>query len=98
MGTAQKQNIAIQHRYWNTHGTTQRTIISFEEWLEVGFQHQEEQGVTRTKIELSQDVMYYLEKDGKKKAKLESEFLADYKTFYLGQKPQDTPFEAGVLA
>ncbi len=45
MGTAQKQNIAIQHAYFNRHGgrITQRQPMSFKEWLVKGIEHYEKE-------------------------------------------------------
>lgn len=37
MGTAQKQNISVQHRIWNKHRRPQP--MSFKEWLLRGMEH-----------------------------------------------------------
>jgi hypothetical protein len=46
MGTAQKQNIAIQHRYFRTHGGYVRTQspVSFEKWFLTGIRNYEAKG------------------------------------------------------
>jgi hypothetical protein len=46
MGTAQKQNIAIQHRYFRTHGGYVRAqnTISFEKWFLNGIRTFEAKG------------------------------------------------------
>jgi hypothetical protein len=46
MGTAQKQNIAIQHRYFRTHGGYVRTQkpVSFEKWFLNGIRTFEAKG------------------------------------------------------
>ena len=43
MGTAQKQNIAIQHRQWNKSGKPTRAYnpVSFEKWFLLGIRRQE---------------------------------------------------------
>ena len=46
MGTAQKQNIAIQHRYFRTHGGQIRTQnpVSFDQWFLNGIRNFEAKG------------------------------------------------------
>lgn len=44
MGTAQKQNIAIQHRIWNQHKKPQP--MDFREWLLQGIEYYKKQGFT----------------------------------------------------
>jgi hypothetical protein len=46
MGTAQKQNIAIQHRYFRTHGEYIRTQspVIFENWFLTGIRNYEAKG------------------------------------------------------
>jgi hypothetical protein len=50
MGTAHKQNIAIQHRYWNTHGgyTRAKNPVSFEKWFLVCLRKCEKKGADFT--------------------------------------------------
>ncbi len=45
MGTAQKQNIAIQHRIWNQHPRIIQPM-TFKEWLLGGIEHYKKQGFT----------------------------------------------------
>jgi hypothetical protein len=44
MGTAQKQNIAVQHRIWNKHRRPQP--MSFKEWLLKGIAYYQAEGFT----------------------------------------------------
>lgn len=44
MGTAQKQNIAVQHRIWNKHRRPQP--MGFKEWLEDGIRYYQSKGFT----------------------------------------------------
>jgi len=50
MGTAQKQNISVQHRQWNKTGTPTRAYnpVSFEKWFLMGIRRQEKKGAEFT--------------------------------------------------
>ena len=50
MGTAQKQNISVQHRRWNKSGTPTRTYtpIPFERWFILGIRRMEKRGAEFT--------------------------------------------------
>lgn len=49
MGIAEKQNIAVQHAYFNRRGgrrTQRQTPMSFKEWLQNGINKYQKQGFT----------------------------------------------------
>jgi len=50
MGTAQKQNISVQHRQWNKSGKPTRAYnpVSFEKWFLMGIRKQEKKGAEFT--------------------------------------------------
>lgn len=84
MGTAQKQNIAIQHRYFRTHGGYVRaqSPINFEQWFLNGIRTFEAKGA---EFELLPG-MVKIQWPGKV-ALLRSveDFKREYQKEYLGQ-------------
>jgi hypothetical protein len=53
MGIAEKQNIAVQHAYFNRHGgrTQRQNPMSFKEWLLDGIAHYKKQGFTFEQVD-----------------------------------------------
>ncbi len=86
MGTAQKQNIAIQHRYFNKHGgrQTQRpNPIDFKEWLLRGMEHYKQQGFT---FELLTPSLMKINRPGQNsKLRTAANFREEYESEYLSK-------------
>ena len=84
MGTAQKQNIAIQHRMWNRYDSRPKQAIpEFSEWFLQGLRHFETNGA---EFELLPG-MVKIQWPGKV-AVLRSveDFKREYQKQYLGQE------------
>lgn len=87
MGTAQKQNIAVQHAYFNRHGgrRIQRpTPMSFKEWLLRGMEHyKKEYGFT---FELLTPSLMRINRPGQESILRTCEnFREEYDTEYLSK-------------
>jgi hypothetical protein len=86
MGTAQKQNISCQHRYFNNHGgrqTHRPEPMSFQEWLVKGMEHYRQQGF---KFELVTNSMMRISRPGKSSILRTAEnFREEYEKEYLSK-------------
>jgi len=81
MGTAQKQNIAVQHRIWNRN---QKPVVwNFETWFEDQKAHFEEKNA---KVEIIGECVFIQWPGQKWKGFSILEFEDEYKTAYLRQK------------
>jgi hypothetical protein len=48
MGTAQKQNISVQHRIWNQNGTQKSEPVEFKKWFLISMRKCEKKGAEFT--------------------------------------------------
>ena len=48
MGTAQKQNISVQHRQWNKLGVQKTNPVDFDKWFLISLRKCEKKGVEFT--------------------------------------------------
>lgn len=86
MGTAQKQNIAVQHAYFNRHGS-RRSVrpqpMSFKEWLQCGIKYYQSKGFT---FELVTPSMMRIKRPGQSNLlRTSASFLDEYQNQYLSK-------------
>jgi len=81
MGTAQKQNISVQHRIWNKNRRPQP--MSFKEWMRGGVEHYQSTGIT---FELVTPSMMRIRTPGKvSMLRTCADFAREYREEYLSK-------------
>ena len=81
MGTAEKQNISVQHRIWNRNEKTY--VMKFEEWFQDQLEHFEE---VNAKVQIINECIFIQYPGRKWNGFSILEFVDEYKKSYLRQK------------
>ena len=82
MGTAQKQNISVQHRYFNKYSSPVK-FLNFENWFTWTTEKMTSKGA---KVEIFGEIVFITWPGQKVVGFSILEFLDEYKTKYLRQK------------
>lgn len=83
MGTAQKQNLSVQHRIWNKNQKPE--VMSCEEWRDHRFRQMAQAG-TRTGYNKEYDLYRIAWPEKESIIVSQAEIEADWKRFYLHRR------------